>query len=248
MALIDNKITTYANPVANLPDHPSSEGWSAENLKKAFDANATGEIKDSINGIIDSLLSVVEGESGAENIGSAAIDGVTGTTVREQLESLKSQLTDIVLDEIPDGTITDAKLSNSAGQIKSKVDEKMPLSGGVLEDYTEKLGTVDITEYSYGDDFNVEIKLNTGNVFVVNDNSLYGNVAIYILGAKVNSAHSFTLIFTQPSTAVTVSFPVSVKWQNGEMPDMSTDEATYVLTFLTVDGGTTWLGMFGGEF
>ena len=237
MALIDNKITTYANPVANLPDHPSSEGWSAENLKKAFDANATGEIKDSINGIIDSLLSVVEGESGAENIGSAVIDGVTGATVREQLESLKSQLTDIVLDEIPDGTITDAKLSNVVGQIKSKVDERMPLKGGKLETYTEKYIIL------YGT--NTTLDLAQSNNFT---HDLSGNTSYTIAGTKTSAVHSFTLILTQPATAVTVSFPVSVKWQNGEMPDMSTDKATYVLTFLTVDGGTTWLGMFGGEF
>ena len=29
---------------------------------------------------------------------------------------------------------------------------------------------------------------------------------------------------------------------------MITTNKTYVLTFVTVDGGTNWLGMFGGEF
>jgi hypothetical protein len=29
---------------------------------------------------------------------------------------------------------------------------------------------------------------------------------------------------------------------------MTTASKTYVLTFMTIDGGTNWLGMFGGEF
>ena len=50
------------------------------------------------------------------------------------------------------------------------------------------------------------------------------------------------------STVRTLTFPASVKWQGGDIPDMSTASKTYVLTFMSVDGGTTWLGMFGGEF
>ncbi|HZJ99219.1 MAG TPA: hypothetical protein VFC79_04405, partial [Tissierellaceae bacterium] len=60
-------------------------------------------------------------------------------------------------------------------------------------------------------------------------------------------AHSFTLIIDMLSTVRTLSFPSSIKWQGGEIPDMTTASKTYVLTFVTVNGGATWLGMFGGE-
>ena len=50
------------------------------------------------------------------------------------------------------------------------------------------------------------------------------------------------------STVRTLTFPESVKWQGGYISDLTTLNTTYVLTFMTVDGGTTWLGMFGGEF
>ena len=51
------------------------------------------------------------------------------------------------------------------------------------------------------------------------------------------------------STVRTLTFPASVKWQGGEIPDLSTASKTYVLTFMTVDGGTNLaLECCGGEF
>lgn len=63
MSLTDKKINTYSNPVANLPDVPSAAGFTAAQLKAAFDANATGEIKSGINAIIDFLESLTSNEA-----------------------------------------------------------------------------------------------------------------------------------------------------------------------------------------
>jgi len=115
--------------------------------------------------------------------------------------------------------------------------KQMPISGGVLENYREKLISLSGTS--------VTINLNNGNVFT---HTLSGNTTYSITNAVSGQAHSFTLIITQTATVRTLTFPSSVKWQDGEIPDMSTANKTYVLTFLTIDGGTTWLGMFGGEF
>lgn len=112
----------------------------------------------------------------------------------------------------------------------------MPLSNGVLESYREKLVTLSGTAPA--------INLNNGNVFT---HTLSGNTTYSITNAQ-SQAHSFTLIITQTSTVRTITFPSSVKWQDGEIPDLSGASKTYILTFLSVDGGTTWLGMFGGEF
>lgn len=54
---------------------------------------------------INNLLSISEGDSGAENIGSAPIVGVAGATVYAQLVSLKAQIQSMVLGAIPDDTI-----------------------------------------------------------------------------------------------------------------------------------------------
>ena len=103
-------------------------------------------------------------------------------------------------------------------------------------DYREKLVTLSGTSTT--------INLNNGNVFT---HTLSGDTAYSISNAQ-SQAHSFTLIITQTETVRTITFPASVKWQGGEIPDLSGASKTYVLTFLSIDGGTTWLGMFGGEF
>ena len=107
----------------------------------------------------------------------------------------------------------------------------------LIEAYREKLVTLSGTAPA--------INLNLGNVFT---HTLSGNTTYSITNAVSGQAHSFTLIITQTETARAITFPSSVKWQGGEIPDLTTANKTYVLTFLTINGGTTWLGMFGGEF
>ena len=60
-------------------------------------------------------------------------------------------------------------------------------------------------------------------------------------------AGSLTLIITQASTAVSVTWPASVDWVYGSAPDLSGDSTDYVLVFLTTDGGTTWRGWLSGS-
>ena len=135
-------------------------------------------------------------------------------------------LSGLVVKVIGSSLVADTEIANISGL--------MPKSGGILENYTEK-----IVVTTGG------INLSLGNVFT---QTLSANTTYSITNAISGKAHSFTLIITQPSTAVTLTFPASVKWQGGEIPDMTTISKTYVLTFVTINGGTTWLGMFGGEF
>ena len=66
------------------------------------------------------LQSTTTGTSGADKIGSGAISGVTGTTVYTQMASLKSQVDFGIMGQIPDGSITDIKLSDASADIKSR--------------------------------------------------------------------------------------------------------------------------------
>lgn len=115
--------------------------------------------------------------------------------------------------------------------------KQMPISGGVLENYREKLTTVSASGGS--------IDLSLGNVF---QHTPSRNTTYSITNAVSGQAHSFTLVINMGSTFRALTFPASVKWQGGDIPDTTTPNKTYVLTFMTVDGGTTWLAMFGGEF
>ena len=134
--------------------------------------------------------------------------------------------------------------TNPHGTTKSDVglssvtnDKQMPISGGILENYREKLVALSGTTTA--------INLLNGNTFT---HTLSGNTIYSISNAVSGQAHSFTLIITQGSTVRTVTFPASVAWAGGEIPDLTVASKTYILTFLSVDGGTTWRGMSGGEF
>jgi hypothetical protein len=60
---------------------------------------------------------------------------------------------------------------------------------------------------------------------------------------------SITLIITQDSTPRTLSYPASVVWDFGlGVPIISTGSgAIDILTFFTVNGGTTWFGFVAGQ-
>lgn len=167
-------------------------------------------------------------------ISTAEIDAGTASTLRtitgRRIGYIIDKVSSMISTTISSLTKSDVGLSN-VDNVK-----QMPISGGILENYREKLVTLSGTAPT--------INLNLGNVFTHN---LSGNTTYSISNAQAQ-AHSFTLIITQGATARTLTFPASVKWQGGEIPDLSTASKTYVLTFLSINGGSTWLGMFGGEF
>ena len=143
----------------------------------------------------------------------------------------------IIVQDTSNRFVTDAEKSTWNGKQNALGYIPLPISGGVLENYREKLTTVSAA--------NGSINLSLGNVF---QHSPSGNRTYSITNAVNGQAHSFTLIINMGSTVRTLTFPASIKWQGGEMPDLSTANKTYVLTFVTINGGANWLGMFGGEF
>lgn len=66
-------------------------------------------------------------------------------------------------------------------------------------------------------------------------------------GAVTGYAYSMTLVLTQDATGSrAVTWPTSVKWDGGTAPTMPAANKVSVLTFLTMDGGTTWYGFPSG--
>ncbi|MCK4500449.1 hypothetical protein KAU11_08120, partial [Candidatus Babeliales bacterium] len=59
------------------------------------------------------------------------------------------------------------------------------------------------------------------------------------------STQSFTVVLKQDATGGrTFAFPASIKWAGGTAPTLSSGVSEIdVLTFITTDNGTTWLGM-----
>lgn len=92
---------------------------SSEEVKQAFDSRGE-ELREIYNQLIDKLQDVTDGDSGADNVKATPISN-SPDTVQGILEWLKSQIDLAVLGGIPDGTITDVKLSDAEGQIKEIV-------------------------------------------------------------------------------------------------------------------------------
>ena len=60
------------------------------------------------------------------------------------------------------------------------------------------------------------------------------------------TSFSFTLIVTQHSTAVTLTWPNTVDWAGGSAPDAAGNNEVQAYGFITRDGGTTYYGFLGG--
>lgn len=164
------------------------------------------------------------------------INGKTGAITKADIVALGIPAQDTVYTH-PTGTNPHGTTKSDVGLSNVDNIKQMPISNGVLENYREKLTTISAGGGS--------INLSLGNVFV---HSPSGDITYSITNAVNGQAHSFTLIINMGSTVRTLTFPSSVKWQGGEIPDMTTASKAYILTFMTVDGGTNWFGMFGGEF
>lgn len=81
MAFLERKIGAWSNPVSSEADRPAR---TAEEMKAVFDSNSN-QLKDAVNGLIDDLHS----PAAAGRIGSAGIERIGGSTVFEQLLSLR---------------------------------------------------------------------------------------------------------------------------------------------------------------
>lgn len=90
-----------------FPTVPDSEDDARKQFQNMFD-----QILNLLNDLITALNSADSGNSGAANIGSTMIEGVTGTTVREQLESIQANVIKASTAGILENSITDEKLAD----------------------------------------------------------------------------------------------------------------------------------------
>jgi len=91
------------------------------------------------------------------------------------------------------------------------------------------------------------LDLNSATVF---DVALNGNITSLTLSNVQSSGRSssFILILTADGTARSVTWPASFKWPSAQAPTLtSTSTKKDILSFFTVDGGTTWNAFISGQ-
>lgn len=106
----EQKAYNPANGLKNqgrFPTVPASEDDARKQIQDMFD-----QILMYLNGLIAALNNSDAGVSGAAGIGSTPINGVNGSTVRDQLESIQANVISASTAAILDGSITNQKLAN----------------------------------------------------------------------------------------------------------------------------------------
>lgn len=138
------KLSAFTKKVADLADKPNAT-MSAAEVKAHFDA-APDEVRVYLNKLIDVLQSVVDGDSGADNIGVTPISS-SPDKLQGMLEWLKTQTDGIVLGQIPDGSLTPVKLSFNPST-KEELDEYiLNLSSLTLNKGASLIGIHDVGGY-----------------------------------------------------------------------------------------------------
>lgn len=112
----------------------------------------------------------------------------------------------------------------------------------IAKRYTETVAVISISSNT------LTVNLNTCNLFTCSLNANITTLAISNTPATSGIAIGFSLAFTADGTARTVTWPASVKWAGGTAPTLtSTNGKIDVLSFLSTDNGTSWLGFVGGQ-
>ena len=147
------------------------------------------------------------------------------------------------------GSSWDTIAVNSA--IKEVSDDTSPSLGGNLDAADYIIGRPVIKDYAE----TVKAHGTTGGSITCNLEN--GNIHTITLNAATTfafsnppasgKAGSLTLIINQGTTAYAVTWPSSVDWSGGSAPNLSKVSTDYVLTFLTLDGGTKWRGWLSGR-
>ena len=136
--------TTDISVHQKLGDYPNQEnGMTPEDLKKRYDLPAEILQKD-LNKLEEELESVI----GASNVGALTLDVAddSNNNVQAKLEYIYGQLQNVALGQIPDGSITEAKIEGNFFNQLAKKDGELQvglntekINGKTYEDIHEEI-------------------------------------------------------------------------------------------------------------
>ena len=120
----------------------------------------------------------------------------------------------------------------------------LPKAGGTMTGALKTL-TLQETYVANSTGATTTLDLSTGTSFSVtlSENTTF---AFTLPTLPSNTAFSFTLFITQPSSAKTIAWPASVDWAGGSAPAAPGNSQVNGYGFYTRDGGTTYYGFLGG--
>lgn len=129
-------------------------------------------------------------------------------------------------------------LLRSGGTLSSFLDwARNELRKALLVDYTEKVNVVAASGS------NRTLDLATAPVHKV---TLDQACTFTFAGARNGEASVLTLQLINDATGRAVTWPGSVRWPEGDAPDVTAASSIHWLTFISLDGGANWDGFPGG--
>ncbi|QUH21067.1 hypothetical protein [Alkaliphilus sp. B6464] len=214
-----------------------------ENLDRTHIVNALGytPIK-SVNDVLADESGNVTIETGSdieivnnleEEVAGKALDATQGKILDNKINTKAN------IEDIPD---ISTKMDKTGGTFTGEVQHNRNLViQPKLKDYTEHYESV-LTPSNY------TIDLSLGNIFYLGviDDLVIDDIINYKVTNE--NCHSFTLMI-QAVNSVSIIFPSIILWNNGEIPELTSANVVYLLTFIRTDDiPGKWFGMFGGEF
>ena len=181
--------------------------------------------------------------SNFSTIGSQALNRTGGTLTGNLAASSNVTIDGADVSDYLDGsgnltvtgtsTLTGALTANGGGV----------LTNPELKNYRETKATGTISTNT------LAVDMANGNHFAVSLNANITTLTVANVPASGKAA-TVTFLFTADGTPRTITWPASVKWPGGSSgaPTMSsTNGVVDIVTLYTVDGGTTWYGIVGGQ-
>lgn len=117
--------------------------------------------------------------------------------------------------------------------------DSLALTNPVLTNYAESVSSAAIVSNE------LALDLDDGNHFTVD---LDADITTLSFANVPSGAAVVSVLFTGDGTARDITWPMSVKFPDAIEPTMtSTDGQVDIVNFYTVDGGTTWYAIVGGQ-
>ena len=179
--------------------------------------------------------------SSSNNSSYIAESGTGDLNISGTIMSLKASNNDTYIRCVEDSYV---RLYHDNATVLQTQSNGINVTGNVIATGAVKPTTYQETYVSKSAASTVTCDLATANHFAV---TLDQNTTFAFTNPPSSgTSFAFTLIVTQHSTAVTLTWPSSVDWAGGSAPDAAAANEVQAYGFITRDGGTTYYGFLGG--
>lgn len=205
-----------------------SDSISTDSSETAASSKAVKQVNDKVN---NRVVKVSGKGLSTENYSSEEKNKLAGI---EETAQVNREISDSIILASSSTVASSRAVKVLNDKVSESMAEKMDKRGDTIESYSEKIVANSSTAGS------IYLDLAVQNIFLY---SLTGPTTLNFRNATGNGKFQSCLVrIKQGSTAYSVIFNNTIKWDNDEIPDMTEVNKVYTLTFYTVDGGITFVG------